>query len=53
MEELSENLYVDDWLSGCDEDAEACAMLKEAQNVMGQAGLPLAKWGSNSDQVEE
>ena len=51
IEELSENMYVDDWLSWCDDDADGCAMLREADEVMGQAGMSLAKWGSNSEQV--
>ena len=51
IEVLSENMYVDDWLSGCDDDADGCAMLREADDAMGQAGMSLAKWGSNSEQV--
>ena len=50
-EELSENLYMDDWLSGADEDSEACEMVKTANEVMGQAKMSLAKWVSNSQQV--
>ena len=44
---------MDDWLSGCDDDADGCAMLKEADEVMGQAGMWLATWGSDSEQVDE
>ena len=51
IEELSENMYVDDWLSGSDDDADGCATLREADEVTGQAGMSLAKWGSNSEQV--
>ncbi len=53
VDELTENLYVDDWLSGADDDQEACAMLEEASQCMAQAGMSLAKWGSNSGQVSE
>ena len=52
-EELSENLYMDDWLSGCDDHSEACDMLREANKVMNQAGMSLAKWGSNSEEVDD
>ena len=51
VQELLDNLYVDDWLSGCDDDSEGCAMLKEAQGIMGQASMSLTKWGSNSEEV--
>ena len=52
-EELSENLYMDDWLSGCDSDSQACEMLQEVHGIMSEASMSLAKWGSNSDQVSE
>ena len=51
VDELSENMYVDDWLSGCDDHSEACDMLNKANVIMGQAGMSLAKWWSNSEQV--
>ena len=51
VDELCENMYVDDWLSGCDDHSEACDMLNKANVIMGQAGMSLAKWGSNSEQV--
>ncbi len=45
--ELSQNLYVDDWLSGADREDEAEEMLNEAQRVMSKAGMNLTKWHSN------
>ena len=51
IEELRENFYVDDWLSGADTPAEACEMFVEATQVMGEAKMSLAKWGSNSEAV--
>ena len=51
VDALSENTYVDDWLSGCDDHSEACGMLNEANVIMDQAEMSLAKWGSNSEQV--
>ena len=53
VEELQENLYVDDWLSGEDSDEEACDMIVESSEVMDQANMSLAKWGSNSEAVGE
>ena len=48
IEEMGCNLYVDDWLSGADSEKEAVDMLSEAQSIMAQAGMNLAKWNSNS-----
>lgn len=48
IQELKENLYVDDWLTGADTEEEACEMFVEAKDVMNQAGMTLAKWNSNS-----
>ena len=42
---------MDDWLSGADTPAEACEMFVEATQVMGEAKMSLAKWGSNSEAV--
>ena len=42
---------MDDWLSGSDNDSDACEMVKTADEVMGQAKMSLAKWISNSEQV--
>ena len=51
VEELSENLYMDDLLSGADTEGEACRMLTEAKDIMGKAGMELSKLSSNSDAV--
>ncbi|GFR59729.1 retrovirus-related Pol polyprotein from transposon 17.6 [Elysia marginata] len=51
VSELRENLYVDDWLSGSDSQDEIVKMASEAENILGQGGFPLAKWGSNSTLV--
>ena len=45
--ELSQNLYVDDWLSGADGEDEAKDLLNEAQRVMSKARMNLTKWHSN------
>lgn len=53
VQELQDNLYVDDWLSGTDVIADACSLAQDASSVMGTAMLPLAKWVSNSPEVAE
>ena len=49
--ELLENLYVDDWLTGADIDAEGCDMIQEAGVIMKKAGMSLSKWSSNRSVV--
>ena len=46
--ELTENLYMDDWMSGCDSEALAQQMFHRAKEIMSEAGMTLAKWTSNS-----
>ena len=53
VEELKENMYVDDFLSGADSVEECCTMVKDAIRIMSQASMPLVKWGSNSPEVAE
>ena len=53
VEELSENLYVDDFLSGDDDDQGCCDLLQESAAIMDQGGFPLNKFGSNSGQVDD
>ena len=48
VEELKENLYVDDWLSGADSDAEVCDLFETGSSIMAEAGMTLAKCFSNS-----
>ena len=43
VEELSENMYVNDWLSGCYDDSDGCDMLRAANEIMSPAGMSLAK----------
>ena len=51
--ELLQNLYVDDWLTGADSDAEGCDMIQEADVIMKKAGMSLSKWSSSSPVVAE
>jgi len=49
--ELEQNLYVDDWLTGADDEDEAAQMIQEADHIMKKASMNLTKWGSNSREV--
>ena len=51
IEDLGENFYVDDYLSGADTEQDACAKLRDAQTVMSEAGMNLTKCTSNSPAV--
>ena len=53
VEELNNNLYVDDWLSGADSVDEACVKFKEASKIMAEAGMSLSKWNSNSECLKD
>lgn len=48
VRELQSNLYVDDWLTGGDSEAELVKMHEDAQKIMSEAGMTLAKWSSNT-----
>ena len=50
-QELKENMYVDNWLSGADSFDEAYAKFSEASKVLSLAGMHLTKWVSNSKLV--
>ena len=45
--EMKDNLYVDDLLSGNDNDSDASDDLKHAQSILSEAGMKLDKIGSN------
>jgi len=51
VSELEENLYVDDWLTGAEEEQSATQMIFEADEIMQKASMNLTKWGSNSREV--
>ena len=53
VQELQENLYMDDWLSGCDKEDKAFKMFDEAQTIMLEAGMTLAKWASNNKDLSD
>ena len=53
VEELRDNFYVDDLLTGADNEDDACQVLREVKDVMAQAGMKLDKYGSNSEVVTD
>lgn len=53
IQELRRNLYVDDWISGSDDETELMEMVVKAEHVLRQGSFPLTKWASNSTQVKE
>ena len=53
IQQLLDNLYVDNWLSGADTKADASHMFTEAKDVMGKAGMQLAKLSSNSEKLHK
>ena len=53
IEELKENLYVDDWLSGADTIEEGCKLYQEARAILLEANMALAKSTSNDLEVSD
>ncbi|KAK3770051.1 hypothetical protein RRG08_043209 [Elysia crispata] len=53
VEELTNNLYVDDWLTGADTEQELMNLKTEATQILNEGGFPLAKWTSNSGMMRE
>ena len=49
--ELRENMYVDNLISGVDDDGEGCSFMREATEVMSKAGMNLTQWCSSSRAV--
>ena len=45
--ELEHNLYVDDWLSGCDIVEQSACHIRGANEIMSTASMHFAKWASN------
>lgn len=53
VQELKENLYVDDWLTGAESINEGQAMFIEAAFILGKAGMTLSKWTSSNKYLVE
>lgn len=52
-EDMKENLYVDNVISGCDQELEAPAYYKEARSIMNEAHFNLHSWSSNSSSLRD
>ncbi|XP_028408802.1 uncharacterized protein LOC114531378 [Dendronephthya gigantea] len=52
-EEIQDNMYVDDLLSGSDDDEAAIKLQSECSKLMEKGGFVLTKWASNSATVME
>ncbi|XP_058817910.1 uncharacterized protein LOC131681223 [Topomyia yanbarensis] len=48
---VTEDFYVDDFLSGAPDVESAIKLRREASAMLASAGLPLKKWASNSPEV--
>ena len=53
VEELKENLYVDDWLTGADSINDGQAKFIEASFILSKAGMTLSKWTSSNKYLME
>ena len=51
--EVSENMYVDDVLTGAPEDDSAVKLRNELCDLLSKGGFQLTKWASNSQKVME
>ena len=51
VNKLRHNLYVDDFLSGADSEAESCDLIRDSISILDQAGMSLSKWCTNSSTV--
>ena len=49
--ELERNLYVDDWLSGCDTVEQPACHIRTANKIMSTASMHFAKWASNCTEL--
>ena len=49
-EDIKENLYIDNLISGCETEDEAIDYCNEARSTMAQGQFNLRSWASNSQQ---
>ncbi|XP_064653106.1 uncharacterized protein LOC135503461 [Lineus longissimus] len=52
VEELKENLYVDDWITGADYEDETCELFRNGQKILKEGSLSLAKCNSNNEVIK-
>ena len=50
-ETIKENMYVDDCLTGAEDNESAFQLYQEATGMMKSGGFELVKWASNSKEV--
>ena len=53
VRELTNNVYIDDFLSGADTEEEVENMITLASEIMNKGGFSFNKWGSNSVSVPQ
>lgn len=53
IKELRDNLYIDDWFTGSDDEDNLAEIMRKADQVMKQGSFHLTKWASNSDNVRD
>ena len=51
--DMKKNLYVDNIISGCEDEDEALAYYKESRRVLGDAKFNLRSWASNSKELQQ
>ena len=51
VQELGQNMYMDNLLTGADTVEESCAMIHEASEIMSRASMTLRQWASNNPEV--
>jgi len=52
-EDMKENIYVDNVLSGCNEEQDVFDYYEEARSIMNEAHFNLHSWSSNSPSLRE
>jgi len=52
-EDMKGNIYVNNVISGCNQDLETVAYYKEAHSIMNEAHFNLRSWSSNSSSLRE
>ena len=50
--DMKQNIYVDNILSGCDTEAEIIQYYIQAREIMGKARFNLRSWSSNNDSLK-
>ena len=51
VQNLEDNLYVDDFLTGGDSPHEVCSLIRHSSDILASAGFTLGKWKSNDPAV--